>query len=103
MRGKDLPLGVGPIVGLAYCLAGVAVGFGADAVGGWPSAPLWALAVLLVAAGLSTTFFTCLALAFLGWVSRRSAKPQDGHPRANDAVSLDPRTETRTKRCSMLS
>jgi hypothetical protein len=84
MRGKGLPLQAGPIIGLAYCLTGVAVGIGADAIGGWPSAPLWVLAVLLVAAGLWTTFFTGLVWGLLRWVSKRSAKPQDGRPRAND-------------------
>jgi hypothetical protein len=42
------------------------------------------LAVLLVAAGLWTTFFTGLVWGLLRWVSKRSAKPQDGRPRANN-------------------
>jgi hypothetical protein len=76
-RPEGKPLSHGPIIGLGYCLAGVGVGFGAHAVGGWVSAPIWLLAALLFAAGL----WTALVTGGLLFVLKRVEKlvPPDEH------------------------
>ena len=71
---RDTPLTRGPLYGLLICLAGVGAGFGAHAIGGWASAPVWLVAVLLFLAGLWTALFTGGWLLVIRHVSRRSSE-----------------------------
>ncbi len=53
-----MPLRRGPLIGAAYCGAGVGVGFVARRFGGWPARLLWLIAAPLAAAGLWTAAST---------------------------------------------
>jgi hypothetical protein len=64
----------GPVYGLLYCLAGIGAGFAAHAVGGWPSLPIWLVAVLLFGAGVWTGLFTGGLLLFIRYAERRSGQ-----------------------------
>ncbi len=55
---KGTPLGRGPLYGALYCLAGIGAGFGARAVGGWVSIPIWLVAAVLVGTGVWTALLT---------------------------------------------
>ena len=64
----------GPMYGLAYCMAGLALGIVAAVIGGWPSLPVWLIAVLLFAAGVWTAVFSGAWL----WIIRRVTRsPRD--------------------------
>jgi hypothetical protein len=71
---KNRPLTIrAPLVGVGYCLAGIAAAVGAYAVGGWVSIPIWIVAVLLFVAGLWTALF----MGFLLWtvsLAKRKAR-----------------------------
>lgn len=71
--GKDMPLQRGPLVGAAYCVAGLAVGYAASRVGGWLAAPIWLIAGLLFVAGVWTVAFT----GFFLRVIRRAERAQE--------------------------
>jgi hypothetical protein len=71
---KSTPFSRGPLYGLLYCLAGIGVGFGAHAVGGWVSFPIWLLAVLLFVAGLWTALFMGAWLLLLRKARRSSGE-----------------------------
>ena len=73
-RDKDRPLSRGPFYGLLYCLAGIGAAFGAQAVGGWVSLPLWLVALLLIGAGLWTALFTGGWLLLIRNAKRRSGE-----------------------------
>jgi hypothetical protein len=69
---KGTPLRTGPLYGLVYCLAGVGAGYGAAAVGGWTSVPIWLVAVVLFGAGVWTALWTGGWLLLLRKVKRIS-------------------------------
>jgi hypothetical protein len=77
--GKRTPLTRGPLYGLLYCLAGVGVGFGAYALGGWISAPIWLVAVLLFGAGVWTALYAGAWVVLIRYAERRSGeRPEPG-------------------------
>jgi hypothetical protein len=87
-RQEKDTLSRGPLYGLLYCLAGVGVGFGAHAVGGWVSLPIWLVAVLLFVAGVWTALFTGGWLLLVRYAQRRSGeRPSPGNERDRKSPS----------------
>jgi len=67
----------GPFYGLLYCLAGIGVGLGASAVGGWAALPIWLLAVRLFGAGMWTALYTGALLLLVRYAERRVRRDHD--------------------------
>jgi hypothetical protein len=76
------PLTRGPLYGLLYCLAGVGVGLGANALGGWISTPLWLAAVVTFGAGVWTALYTGAWLLLVRYAERRSGERREPGPRS---------------------
>ncbi len=73
---KCTPLSRGPLYDLLYSSVGIGLGFIAHAVGGWVSAPLWLLSVLLFTAGVWTALSTGFWLAMI----RRAERERGERP-----------------------